>query len=488
MKDKKKYYRNKGNKKFRQRYLSNLNQDPELEIRGKKIYFTEIETDEYWNPISCENSIEAKDVLEGNYLFLDEYNESFDEDLYEDYSYDYAFTNEGSFNLHLSVFENNLLKNLQAALIKAPIKNDNKQLSLENRLLLHYEIIKGNVVSDINFHKLFTINHTFEIDKKELISVNRNYRGFIKLLLFSPFWISSPATWNKKDAISLGEHTFGKYELPKVFNRIWEDKSHIPIEYYYWYILLAQGGSIKRFTKHLKRKLHKETIFQLFEITEEMPITNAFKYARVLSRGGSFRDYTLFANAFMTDRFEQSNSFEIRCLDWMLKYGQEFSDQEYLLILNWARHEQSELARSNLKTFSWKGRKPERTLDRAINYYQTIVNTANEDLEWPKHDFDWEYTYDEDLWSFTELTTSEELREEGIKLIHCVASYDSFCAEGMSAIISLRKGGESKLTIEIEPYLKKVKQARGYSNRLPNEEEKTVLTAWIKEKGLMLKY
>lgn len=522
MKDPKQYYRNKGNKKYKQRFKRERYQDPEFVIRGDKVLLDELRTDDYWNPFGTKYPIDGKDLLQGRYFRLNE-EEEFNSRIRDEYDFDesYLFDDgyEDTFELNLLKFEKNLIYNLQEAFIKSVFVKDKQNESIENRLLKHHETIKGTIISAKNFQALFPNNHQIEFDKSQILSAIKNYLGYLKLVLFSPFWINSPADWKKETGKSIGEFVFAQYQLPAVFHKIWEVKSNIPIDYYYWYILMAQGGSIKRFSRSAKLKLHEATINKLYQVQEDMPIVNAFTFARVLSKGGDLRDYTLFSNAYLTDYLVENDSFEIKSLEWMVKYGKEFSDQEYLLILNWAKHENSEFERTqheyrmirgrrrlrpkidediqhdieednhHVKPFSWKGRKPNRTLERAINYYQSIVNSQEKFLSWEPNDFNWTYTDENSVeWSFNELISSQELNDEGRKLLHCVGSYAFSCSEGMSAIISLKKNKESTLTIEIKLGLNKIIQVRGFSNRLPVQEEKTVLTAWIKEKGLTVNF
>lgn len=56
-----------------------------------------------------------------------------------------------------------------------------------------------------------------------------------------------------------------------------------------------------------------------------------------------------------------------------------------------------------------------------------------------------------DGFRFVQLRTAEELRNEGVMMHHCVASYASKCAYGKSIIFSMRKDGKSYVTIDLSP-------------------------------------
>ena len=93
------------------------------------------------------------------------------------------------------------------------------------------------------------------------------------------------------------------------------------------------------------------------------------------------------------------------------------------------------------------------------------------------------------VWEFVELTNSEELREEGWRLRHCVASYATACVRGRSRIWSLRRGREprperSVLTIEVDPGTRFVVQARGFANARASGRPRRLLEQWARREGL----
>ena len=66
---------------------------------------------------------------------------------------------------------------------------------------------------------------------------------------------------------------------------------------------------------------------------------------------------------------------------------------------------------------------------------------------------------------------------------HCVASYTHYCAQGRSAIFSLRKYSNGVLhdimaTIEVNVFLKRIVQAKGKMNKPISEEAKKYIESW----------
>jgi hypothetical protein len=72
---------------------------------------------------------------------------------------------------------------------------------------------------------------------------------------------------------------------------------------------------------------------------------------------------------------------------------------------------------------------------------------------------------------------------------HCVASYAAKCIVGHASIWSLRHrvAGHTVrlLTIELNPQRRAV-QVRGFANRPPYAEERSLLERWAKARGIDL--
>ena len=93
---------------------------------------------------------------------------------------------------------------------------------------------------------------------------------------------------------------------------------------------------------------------------------------------------------------------------------------------------------------------------------------------------------DFERWEVTELRTAKEVKSEGVRLRHCVASYIGGVREGTTSIWSLRREGRRKVTIEVSNATRRVVQAKGRANRAPTDRELGFLRAWARASGLQL--
>jgi hypothetical protein len=95
--------------------------------------------------------------------------------------------------------------------------------------------------------------------------------------------------------------------------------------------------------------------------------------------------------------------------------------------------------------------------------------------------------HDGAVWSFAEIRSGEDLREEGSAMRHCVATYHGVIVAGRSSIWSMRKDGVRSLTIEVWNQHRAVVQVRGWQNRRATAEEQAVIDRWAESLSLVVR-
>ncbi|WP_020558797.1 PcfJ domain-containing protein [Thiofilum flexile] len=366
---------------------------------------------------------------------------------------------------------------------------------LEIELFNHWQQIEQefNLVLDL-------INENIiDPHKYHAIALLLNTNVVINLLLFRDFWIRSPNTWQGNTLESLLDHVFGRYPIPACLYSIWSSAYDKDINFYfYWFILLAQGGSLTRSAQSFKWALPKQLQLHLFKTPSNIAIDSVLYYTKIKSLGGNNKIFRATLECFQSDNkncivnnaylhstynTDIYGNFWCETINWLTHHHSRLTYREIELILDWAMHLNSEARRCNADPFSWKGRSLAACLERANNYYDSIYNryTYNINLNWKKHSWDWEYSTNHNQWSFKELNNSNALREEGAAQRHCVGGYAYSCKNNSSAIFSLQKNNKRLITIEVHPYHKKITQARGYANRSTTPEEQAIIRAWCKK-------
>lgn len=307
-----------------------------------------------------------------------------------------------------------------------------------------------------------------------------------RICLFSPFWIRSPQTWDEDGPTPLLDHVLFHYEIPGALYAEWLRKPDADrLKWLCWSILLGQGGSLKRAADLFDWRISRRFQGHFLAAPSGVSPIEACTFAEVCRLGGTDVDFhRIVAHpAFVIDPTqppgdESHSIFWRETAQWLIVHRDELTDDEADRILTWAMHRYTEARRFDTQRFSWKGRGVRRSVLQSTEYCRS-VELPWSDLKWNKHDWDWELEEGPGIsWSFVELTSGEELFVEGQAMNHCVSSYTSRCATGLSAIVSLRTNNARRVTIEVEPEAGRLVQARGQFNREINPEERQAIRRW----------
>lgn len=170
------------------------------------------------------------------------------------------------------------------------------------------------------------------------------------ILLFSPFWIRDPLHWDRNSNVSLVEYLFVEYPVPWGMYRDWYfplDKNNM--KWITCFILLAQGGSLKRASKWFGWK--ESPRFQHYYIQlirhhlhahSRASISDLAMGAEINRLGGSDRHMMMFSkNPFFridpTNKGVRSREFMrfwYQTIHWFINKGEYFDDNQYEHILH----------------------------------------------------------------------------------------------------------------------------------------------------------
>ncbi len=326
--------------------------------------------------------------------------------------------------------------------------------------------------------------------------------GLAKLLcFFSPFWLREPKTWKRNSGISLLDHVLVQYDVPPFLTNEWMRQSEtesFEIKWLCWFILFAQGGSLKRAATDFNWYIPGKFQHLLRGVPANWHPVKACIFVEVLRLGGSETDFRRVCSdaSFMVDPTADSQhspesvfwrdpaeidiGFWRETVQWLIANRQAITNTTSQRILSWAMHEYTEAKRAlPQQVFSLKGQGVRAVNEKSLEHYNRLRN-PHENFVWQRHDLDW--TLDDPItgkWSFVELTSSEELFWEGRVMNHCVYTYGEDCSEGDAAIISVKRNNAPCLTIEVEPATWKVIQIKGAFNRAPDLAERKAVNSWV---------
>ncbi len=374
-----------------------------------------------------------------------------------------------------------------------PIDWDQTDTSaIEERLSKHLEEIIGYQVDQgpLNATLLRATSDTRRLAIVKQASKQIGNKHIARLvLLFSPFWIRDPLDWDSTQGpFDLLRFLFIRHEAPGFLFPAWlsgSDLSQPHLKWLIWFILIGQGGSLKRATQHFPWVVSKRTQHHLNEVPNYYNPADAALLAEVKRLGGTDTTYSRLASLryFRFDPTEDTyphRKFWTDTFHWLCRNELELTDDDSYDILQWAIHEHTETIQNQTTEFSWKKRSFAACRERADEYF-TSLNQFWDNRSWQAREWDQTYEFEDGShWEFSELTTSRSLAQEGKRMRHCVATYSIRCQNGYAAIFSLKKNEKPVLTIELNPTSKEVVQARGRYNRPATTEEQAIISTWLK--------
>ena len=301
-----------------------------------------------------------------------------------------------------------------------------------------------------------------------------------------------------KQQLALIRYMFAKYPVPSYLEEIFisEDKDEFD-KYGAWYIAAAQGDSLyKTCTRGL---LSKKESHWLLQAPQDLTLKEAIWWAKgvaitqdkgiayrlcksVIGRRGIYTDefwidvHRFFANNPTTGKEIQELLDYIQACrnenpDWSIKKRslsavRRGSDK-------WHR---DMIRMRKIGGGSWEGME--------IPPWKTTTGKEHHD---PKKNTKTE-------WIVYEITSGNELAQEGNKMRHCVSSYKHYCMKGSRSIFTMRSttvmhDEKRHLTIEVDRGhgSPAVVQTRGLANRPPKGQENEILRKWANENGLTVR-
>ncbi|QDT30214.1 hypothetical protein Enr10x_55740 [Gimesia panareensis] len=316
------------------------------------------------------------------------------------------------------------------------------------------------------------------------------------VVFFKPFWIRSAESWTGQSKASLIQHLFVNYPVPEFLIDAWDHfqgAAEKRFKWQHWLIILGQGGSLSLVPGKTWRKMQQYLFDVPWHELPEVPRTPALAclYAEVRRLGGDVQIWKWLAlhPAFAIDPTEAGGenqmAFWYETVNWLIRHRDQLSAELGARILDWSMHEfltQEALQRR----FTWKGRTFEAICHSARQFRRRIIFAGEyyshfAALRWQGHGWDWAWSEESVQWKVRELTTGLELQYEGKVMRHCVAGYASCCAKGASAILRLTRNGQPCLTLEVDPRLRSLVQARGKQNREATAEERRIIDYWVSQ-------
>jgi hypothetical protein len=328
-------------------------------------------------------------------------------------------------------------------------------------------------------------------------------------------WIRKIEDWRPKSHnktrqfASLVRHLFARYPVPVFMDSAWLRADSGSYRFRTWYIHVGAGLNIR--TAKLLYPMSKMMAHHFLRAPDSYAIEEALLWSDVHAQGGGRR----LTEALLATRLsEQVLQDEERRAFWCSVYrffiANPMLDHRHVGLivdfLNFQKYEEQEIMTGPGQVevrpppqpnLSMNRRTPDallRQVDQWHGSLATLKNAANQYFRTSGYpgltlmSGEEDEAGDRPTWRIRELLSGDALISEGQQMRHCVASYAWSCADGYCSIWTMERQdpngkNEKHLTLELNKD-GVLRQARGRENRLPTDQEITILDRWIRKANL----
>ncbi len=320
----------------------------------------------------------------------------------------------------------------------------------------------------------------------------RFLKGLVALAQQQAHWLREPDDWrpvpnNLQQFGSLARHLLAKSPVPTFMDGVWFlEPSTTSRQQQKWFRHLAMGGNIRgtdipvRLTKAMARH------FSL--APDHYSVEEALRWGQVRGWGGDKDLVRVVISTRLGSSLEHDEywsgiiRFLVQNADLLLSHIGPVI--EYLYFHKFVfRLEEPVLPRDRKTVLSLLKKVCQWQPEGAHHSGIPSLTWDHSGIGGFQHDEGWERT-----WTIRELTNSSELTVEGKVMRHCVASYASLCSRRLSSIWSMMctsyLGQKRVLTIEVDPAIRMIVQARGKRNARPSPAARGIMEKWAAKEGL----
>jgi hypothetical protein len=400
------------------------------------------------------------------------------------------------------------------------LANKKKKINIKTKddlKLFSFSLEEKNIISQLNDEQFFDFCVFFNLFKKDFLSkqlifnyyhdmgISNTVIGMISNLIWNKsVWnnvditkirLKSRNTFEKQ--MELINILFGKYKVPTAFYCFWNKSNN---SYRNILINLLQGSSLKNqlagdffaFLKLTSKEIHLIWSSKINSHSFEELVIKV-----LLNRYNSsprMKKEILYNKNFIYKIIEKNNFYLfVDFVSYMSK--QEMFDFTQLFPLwDYVVFKNNQMKREG-KKWELKRLNINNLYAEMLHWHEHVSCDVGGKTSWENTNSISPYLEEVDMLNFKgffkiiELKNIDQLREEGQKMKHCVASYARRCYSGDCSIWSLRKEDSNTkavkrlITIEVDKNLRIV-QVRGVCNRKAEASEYNLIELWARQNGL----
>lgn len=297
-------------------------------------------------------------------------------------------------------------------------------------------------------------------------------------------WVRDPETWQCPDGPTrqrlshLLRHLFALYPVPTFLDAAW---FHDRTGHQNWFIHIGRGGSV-RTMKGLPLPMTRRMAHWFVHAPDDIPPERAPRWSQVRALGGTDAAALAVCGTMLGHSY-RDNEVWTSVIRFFIAHP-ELALEQYGPVIDYL-HATLPDDPCNAR-FTMRGRTVVALLRQVRAWHREIYEEScdiDEPFQWDRSRFpSGEITGpDGAVYQVCELTSTDELREEGRAMQHCVLTYAHACRRRGTAIFSLRMGDLPLVTRQAL-----IVQARACANAAPAEPHRRVLAAWAGQAGLRI--
>jgi hypothetical protein len=342
-----------------------------------------------------------------------------------------------------------------------------------------------------------------------MLHERRHIGAISRLARFSSRWVRTPAGYSARSYNAdrqcgqLARFLLARWPVPKFFDDAWSERS--TDTHREWFIHVGSGGNL-RTAAGLPFPLTKMMAHHALLAPDDTPIKSALRWGQVRALGGSERLARAVIKSSLGDA-QDDEPFWLSVVQFFV--ANPMLDPIHVgPIVDWIRNQRFVAEPRRIVNgvvggggipqpgLSMKGRTVQSILRQVESWHRDLNRAAiDHSTTWPTCGIPGYERIEgaegsQTIVCIAEIVTSADLQQEGRAMRHCVASYARTCARGSSAIYSLKRdvgaGYDRRLTIQVDVSSKRIVQARGRFNALPQPLDERFLRNWATAAGLSI--
>jgi hypothetical protein len=317
-------------------------------------------------------------------------------------------------------------------------------------------------------------------------------------------WLGSVSSW-RPAVSSLARHLICEYDVPSFLSSAWWANDLYAHAKRGWFVAHSRGASFR--SLHLPIALTRRMEHIFLKSQDHMPIEYAMRRAELLALGMPPTLVKAILNTRLATDLRHGEFWRTFWL-FLLEHADDVDPAQIGPLIDYVQAIRHDRIAVTTEDGIWEMEPPQPAFSvngRTVQSMMRLMQAWHKSLGGGGAFFSWrpspfqpwflEESHSDRSeaprrWHMTELTDSAKLRSEGAALHHCVATYAYRCDRGVSSIWTLRlwQGNKARsvLTVEVDPRIRAIVQARGRANRPASGRPLEMLREWAGRERLKI--